>query len=81
MQNMTELPKFSSLCQNSYKKEFSLRSTSYQLCDFKCESREIKTLKITIFLVIYWSEAQVFGQKYPKRKFYLVIFIQNQSIQ
>ena len=77
MQNMTELPKFSSLCQNSYKKEFSLRSTSYQLYDFECESREIKTLKITIFLVMYWSEAHVFCQKYPKRKFYLVIFIQN----
>ena len=25
MQNMTESPKFSSLCQSSYKKEFSLR--------------------------------------------------------
>ena len=62
---MTESPKFSSLCQSSYKKEFSLRSISYQLCDFECEGREIKTLKKTIFFAIYWSEAPSFWPKIP----------------
>ena len=40
---------------------------SYQLCDFECEGREIQTLKITIFLAIYWSGNASFWPKVPKK--------------
>ena len=74
MQNMTESSKFSSLCQGSYKKEFSLRSISYQLCDFECEDWEIKTLKITIFFAIYWSQATSFWPKKAQKGSFILQF-------